>query len=204
MSLIPALTLTGLQQMILTKEEFQKEFGYNSLPAVHRLIREKKIKTQTDGMINTEADENREFCLKRREKIQKKGTKKAPKSEEKPAAKNQKPEMQLNLELDILSQKYEQAQKNNRLLDVKIKKELGDTVSKDILNRAIVATFDELFKTLSELPNMYANEMINIINSSDVPRESLVEYLTDKIITELNAAVDNAKKAAKKYFEEKK
>ena len=90
------------------------------------------------------------------------------------------------------------------MLDLKIKKELGDTVSKDILNRAIVATFDELFKTLSELPNMYANEMINIINSSDVPRESLVEYLTDKIITELNAAVDNAKKAAKKYFEEKK
>lgn len=155
-------------------------------------------------MINTEADENREFCLKRREKLQKKGAKKAPKSEEKPASKNQKPEMQLNLELDILSQKYEQAQKNNRLLDLKIKKELGDTVSKDVLNRAIVATFDELFKTLSELPNMYANEMINIINSSDVPKESLVEYLTDKIITELNAAVDNAKKAAKKYFEEKK
>ena len=102
--------------MILTKEEFQKEFGYNSLPAVHRLIREKKIKTQTDGMINTEADENREFCLKRREKIQKKGAKKAPKSEEKPAAKNQKPEIHLNLELDILSQKYEQAQKQYELI----------------------------------------------------------------------------------------
>lgn len=189
--------------MILTKEEFLKEFEYNSLPAVHRLKREGKIVVRDDGMIDTEAEGNREWCKKRREKLAKKAKGKTPQAEEKPTKKNQKPEAQINLELDILSQKYKQAEKQNKLLDLKITKEQGDTVSKEVLNRCIIAAFDSLFKTLAEFPNVYASEIINIVHSNDSPKEPLIDYLTGKILTELNVGVENAKKAVKKFYGDK-
>ena len=65
--------------MILTKEEFQQYFEYNSLPAVHRLIREGKIVARGDGTIDTDAKENKEFCQKRKQKIDKKNAAKPAK-----------------------------------------------------------------------------------------------------------------------------
>lgn len=187
--------------MILTKEEFQREFEYNSLPAVHRLIREKKIEDRSDGMIDTETEKNKEWCLKRWEKIKKRATKGTKTQEEKPTGKKQKPEAQLNLELDILNEKYEQAQKQNRLLDLKITKEQGDTISTGVLNRCIISTFDEMFKSLADIPNIYASDVVDIVQSSDSPKEAVAEYLTSKIVSALKMGLDCAKKTAKKYYE---
>lgn len=187
--------------MILTKEEFQREFEYNSLPAVHRLIREKKIEDRSDGMIDTETEKNKEWCLKRWEKIKKRATKGTKAQEEKPTGKKQKPEAQLNLELDILNEKYEQAQKQNRLLDLKITKEQGDTISTGVLNRCIISTFDEMFKSLADIPNIYASDVVDIVQSSDSPKEAVAEYLTSKIVSALKMGLDCAKKTAKKYYE---
>ena len=44
--------------MILTKEEFEKHYAFNSQSAVCRLIREKKIKTNKDGLIDTNDEFN--------------------------------------------------------------------------------------------------------------------------------------------------
>lgn len=187
--------------MILTKEEFQREFEYNSLPAVHRLIREKKIEDRSDGMIDTETEKNKEWCLKRWEKIKKRATKGTKTQEEKPTGKKQKPEAQLNLELDILNEKYEQAQKQNRLLDLKITKEQGDTISTGVLNRCIISTFDEMFKSLADIPNIYASDVVDIVQSSDSPKEAVAEYLTSKIVSALKMGLDCAKKTTKKYYE---
>lgn len=187
--------------MILTKEEFKEEFGYNSLPAVHRLIRENKIKTRPDGTIDTNAKENKAWCKKRREKIGKQAAKGTKTQEEKPTGKKQKPEAQLNLELDILNEKYEQAQKQNRLLDLKITKEQGDTISTGVLNRCIISTFDEMFKGLADIPNIYASDVVDIVQSSESPKEAVAEYLTSKIVSALKMGVDCAKKTAKKYYE---
>lgn len=184
--------------MILTKEEFLKEFEYNALPAVHRLVREGKIKLNADDMIDT-AD-NEDFCKKRKEKLKKnkaKGTK-TPKAAEKP----KKNENQLSLEIDMFNSRLSENQAKAELLRLKVAKEKGKVVETNVLNTVIRLTFDDMIKTLTEFPNIYAMDIINIVHAEENPKEILVEYLTNKITESLKMGLNNAKMAAKKYYKD--
>ena len=57
--------------MILTKEEFEKQYNFNSQSGVCRIIREKKIRLNKDGMIDTSDEYNIPYCTKREERIKK-------------------------------------------------------------------------------------------------------------------------------------
>ena len=185
--------------MILTKEEFQQYFEYNSLPAVHRLIREGKIVARGDGTIDTDAKENKEFCQKRKQKIDKKNAAKpAKKTEAKPA--NIKTADQLSLEIDILNSKLEERASRVELLNLKIAKEKGQLIETDVLNRCIRAAFDDMIKSLTEFPNIYASEVIGIVKAEENPKEILVEYLTQKITSTIKMGLENARQAARKYY----
>lgn len=182
--------------MILTKEEFLNEFEYNSLPAVHRLVREGKVKLNSDDMIDTA--ENEDFCKKRKEKL-KKSKEKDKKS--KSPVKDKKLESQLSLDIDILNSKLDERRSRAELLQIKIAKEKGAVIETSVLNRVIRAAFDDMIKSLTEFPNIYASEIINIVHAEENPKEILVEYLTTKITSSLKMGLENAKAAAKKYYE---
>lgn len=186
--------------MILTKEEFKDKFEYCDIPAVHRLIRSKKIDVREDGNIDTNGtDKNREFCQKRQEKLDR---------DKKKAAKKTKPQKttktldQLSLDINLMNSRLEESKRRAELLNIKVKKEKGELIETEILSQCIKLTFDSMIKGLVELPNIYANEIIGVVKSDDYnSREVLVEYLTQKITSCIRTGLDNAKTAAKKYYE---
>ena len=55
-------------------------------------------------------------------------------------------------------------------------------------------------KTLVEFPNIYANDIINLVRAEEEPKEILVEFLTDKVTEAIKMGLANAKQAAKKYY----
>lgn len=186
--------------MILTKEEFKERFAYTDLPSVHRLIRSGKIDVREDGTIDTNGTEkNKEFCLRRDEKLQK-AKKKSQKKEKTP--KNAKTLDQLSLDIKLMNSKLEESQRRAELLNIKAQKEKGELVETDVLSQCVKLTFDSMIKSLVEIPNIYANEIIGIVKADDYnSREVLVEYLTQKITSCIKTGLDNAKTAAKKYYE---
>lgn len=184
--------------MILTKEEFLKEFEYNSLPAVHRLVREGKLKLNDDDMIDTL--ENEEFCKTRKEKLKNKKEKRN-KTATTPK-KTAKTEDQLILDIDMFNARLSENRAKAELLSLKVAKEKGKVVETNVLNTVIRLTFDDMIKTLTEFPNIYAMEIINIVHAEENPKEILVEYLTNKITESLKMGLNNAKQAAKKYYKD--
>lgn len=187
---------------IYTKEEFEKEYGFNSPSAVYRLIREGKIKLDKKGMIDTSTDENAPYCQKRKEKIerlQSKG-KKEKQTEPTKQAKNQKSADQLALEIDLLNARLEEKQQKSELTKIKIAKEKREVIETDVLNRCIQEIFGDMIKRLTELPNIYAGDIIKTVQSEENPKELIVEFLTQKITTTLKQGLKSAKEAAQKYY----
>ena len=71
----------------------------------------------------------------------------------------------------------------------------------DVLNRVITTVFDSLFKELSELPSITADEIVNMVQAEKSPAEKVTTYLTDRILKALKTALNTAEKKAKKYYE---
>lgn len=190
--------------MILTKEEFEKHYNFNSQSAVCRLIREKKIKLNKDGLIDTNDEENVSYCQKREEKINRLQAKKS-KSEKVVEAskqqKNQKSADQLALEIDILNARLEEKNQNVELKKLKIAKEKKEVIETDVLNRCIQEIFGDMIKRLTEIPNIYAGDIIKTVQAEENPKELIIEFLTQKISQTLKFGLQSAKEAAKKYYE---
>lgn len=189
--------------MILTKKEFAKQYNYNSESAICRLVREKKIKARKDGLIDTNDDYNMEFCEKREEKVKRlqAKSKKTDSKEEFKQSKNQKSADQLALELDLLNARLEEKQQRSELTKLKIAKEKKEVIETEVLNRCIQEIFGDMIKRLTELPNIYAGDIIKTVQSEDSPKELIVEFLTQKITNTLKLGLQSAKTAAKKYYE---
>lgn len=182
--------------MLLTRSEFQKEFRFTSASSVSKLITGGKIAVNDDGYIDTNSKENKGWVSKRRAELRKQ------KKEAKAAAQGTgKSQTQLSLELDILTAKLDEKKRRTELLDLKVQKEKKEVIETDVLNRVLIMIFDDLFKNLAEFPNNYASEIINIVKAEKEPKEKLIEFLTDHIITNLKTGLDNTRKAAKKYYE---
>ncbi len=189
--------------MILTKEEFEKHYNFNSPSAVCRLVREKKIKLNKDGMIDTNDEHNANYCQKREEKIKRLKTKSKREEPEKfKQSKNQKSSDQLALEIDLLNARLEEKNQNAELKRIKIAKEKREVIETDVLNRCIQEIFGDMIKRLTELPNIYAGDIIKTVQSEENPKELIVEFLTQKISTTIKQGLQSAKTAAKKYYEE--
>lgn len=190
--------------MILTKEEFEKHYNFNSQSAVCRLIREKKIKLNKDGLIDTNDEENASYCQKREEKINRLQAKK-DKSEKvvetSKQQKNQKSADQLALEIDLLNARLEEKQQKSELTKLKIAKEKKEVIETDVLNRCIQEIFGDMIKRLTEIPNIYAGDIIKTVQAEENPKELIVEFLTQKISQTLKLGLQSAKEAAKKYYE---
>lgn len=189
--------------MILTKEEFEKQYDFNSPSAVCRLIREKKIKLNKAGMIDTNDEHNAVYCQKREEKIKRLQNKKQKEKATEPKAnKNQKSADQLALEIDLLNARLEEKNQNAELKRIKIAKEKREVIETDVLNRCIQEIFGDMIKRLTEIPNIYAGDIIKTVQSEENPKELIVEFLTQKISSTLKQGLQSAKSAAKKYYEE--
>lgn len=188
--------------MILTKEEFEKQYDFNSPSAVCRLVREGKIKLDKKGMIDTNDEHNAAYCQKREEKIKRLQSKtKKEKATEPKQNKNQKSADQLALEIDLLNARLEEKQQKSELTKIKIAKEKREVIETDVLNRCIQEIFGDMIKRLTELPNIYAGDIIKTVQSEENPKELIVEFLTQKISTTLKQGLQSAKTAAKKYYE---
>ena len=190
--------------MILTKEEFEKHYNFNSQSAVCRLIREKKIKTNKDGLIDTNDEFNISYCQKREEKVKRLQTKEKKKDNtgDTKQSKNQKSADQLALEIDLLNARLEEKQQKSELTKLKIAKEKKEVVETDVLNRCIQEIFGDMIKQLTELPNVCAGDIIRTVRSEENPKELIIEFLTQKISTTLKKGLQSAKTAAKKYYGE--
>lgn len=186
----------------LTKDEFEKRFQFNSPSAVLRLIREKKIRLNKQGEIDTLDEYNIPYCQKREERIKKALLKTV---KEKPSVqkvnKNAKSADQLALEIDLLNAKLEEKQQNAELKRIKIAKEKREVIETEVLNRCIQEIFGDMIKRLTELPNIYAGDIIKTVQSEDNPKELIVEFLTQKITNTIKVGLQTAKTAAKKYYE---
>lgn len=188
--------------MILTKEEFEEYYAFNSQSAICRLIREKKIKTNKEGLIDTNDEFNISYCQKREEKIKRLQTKSKKKETNEPKqAKNQKSADQLALEIDILNARLEEKNQNVELKRLKIAKERKEVIETDVLNRCIQEIFGDMIKRLTEIPNIYAGDIIKTVQAEENPKELIVEFLTQKISQTLKLGLQSAKEAAKKYYE---
>lgn len=190
--------------MILTKEEFEKHYNFNSQSAVCRLIREKKIKLNKNGLIDTNDEVNMLYCQKREEKInrlQAKNEKKEKIVEQPKQLKNQKSADQLALEIDLLNARLEEKNQNAELKRLKIAKEKKEVIETDVLNRCIQEIFGDMIKRLTEIPNIYAGDIIKTVQAEENPKELVVEFLTQKISQTLKLGLQSAKEAAKKYYE---
>lgn len=190
--------------MILTKEEFEKHYNFNSQSAVCRLIREKKIKLNKNGLIDTNDEENASYCQKREEKINRLQAKKGKSEkvvEQTKQQKNQKSADQLALEIDLLNARLEEKQQRSELTKLKIAKEKKEVIETDVLNRCIQEIFGDMIKRLTEIPNIYAGDVIKTVQSEENPKELIVEFLTQKISQALKQGLQSAKTAAKKYYE---
>lgn len=188
--------------MILTKEEFEKHYAFNSQSAICRLIREKKIKLNKEGLIDTNDEFNASYCQKREEKIKRLQTKsKKKEGNETKQSKNQKSADQLALEIDILNARLEEKNQNVELKRLKIAKERKEVIETDVLNRCIQEIFGDMIKRLTEIPNIYAGDIIKTVQAEEHPKELIVEFLTQKISQTLKLGLQSAKEAAKKYYE---
>lgn len=190
--------------MILTKEEFEKHYNFNSQSAVCRLIREKKIKLNKDGLIDTNDENNASYCQKREEKINRLKAKKNKSEkvvETSKQQKNQKSADQLALEIDLLNARLEEKQQKSELTKLKIAKEKKEVIETDVLNRCIQEIFGDMIKRLTEIPNIYAGDIIKTVQAEENPKELIIEFLTQKISQTLKFGLQSAKEAAKKYYE---
>ncbi len=191
---------------ILKKEEFREFYDYNSLQAVYRLLREGKIVAEKDGRINTESEKNSDFCKARLEKIKNQKPKEEKQktqttSTSSKAGKNQKSADQLALEIDLLNAKLEEKNQNAELKRIKIAKEKREVIETDVLNRCIQEIFGDMIKRLTDIPNIYAVDIIKTVQAEENPKELIVEFLTQKISNTLKQGLQAAKTAAKKYYE---
>lgn len=187
--------------MILTKEEFEDFYNFNSASAVCRLIREKKIFPNKDGLIDTNDERNALYCQKREERLKRSKTSKKEKPSEIKQNKNQKSADQLALEIDLLNARLDEKQQRSALMKLKIAKEQREVIETDVLNRCIQAIFGDMIKSLTDLPNVYAGDLIKMVQTEENPKELVVEFLTQKISSTLRTGLESAKKAAKKYYE---
>ncbi len=179
--------------MLLSIKEFAEEYGYSGVNSVYKLIQKKKIIVNNDKLIDTKLNED--FCQKRKEILnaQKNGT---------ATTKTEKNSHQLTLQIDELNAKLDERRLRGELLKLKIAKDKGSVVETSVLNNVIKMTFEDMMKTLVEFPNIYANDIINLVRAEEEPKEILVEFLTDKVTEAIKMGLANAKQAAKKYYKE--
>lgn len=189
--------------MILTKEEFEKQYNFNSQSGVCRIIREKKIRLNKDGMIDTSDEYNIPYCTKREERIKKQQNKQTKEKvvEGIKTKKNQKSADEIALSIDLLNARLDEKRQRSELMRLKIAKEQNEVIETEVLNRCIQEIFSDMIKNLTELPNIYANDLIKIVQSEEQPKEIIVEFLTQKITSTLKLGLTSAKTATKKYYE---
>lgn len=189
--------------MILTKEEFEKQYNFNSQSGVCRIIREKKIRLNKDGMIDTSDEYNIPYCTKREERIKKQQNKQTKEKvvEEIKTKKNQKSADEIALSIDLLNARLDEKRQRSELMRLKIAKEQNEVIETEVLNRCIQEIFSDMIKNLTELPNIYAGDLIKIVQSEEQPKEIIVEFLTQKITSTLKLGLTSAKTATKKYYE---
>lgn len=189
--------------MILTKEEFEKQYNFNSQSGVCRIIREKKIRLNKDGMIDTSDEYNIPYCTKREERIKKQQSNQTKEKvvEEIKTKKNQKSADEIALSIDLLNARLDEKRQRSELMRLKIAKEQNEVIETEVLNRCIQEIFSDMIKNLTELPNIYANDLIKIVQSEEQPKEIIVEFLTQKITSTLKLGLTSAKTATKKYYE---
>lgn len=189
--------------MILTKEEFEKQYNFNSQSGVCRIIREKKIRLNKDGMIDTSDEYNIPYCTKREERIKKQQNKQTKEKvvEEIKTKKNKKSADEIALSIDLLNARLDEKRQRSELMRLKIAKEQNEVIETEVLNRCIQEIFSDMIKNLTELPNIYANDLIKIVQSEEQPKEIIVEFLTQKITSTLKLGLTSAKTATKKYYE---
>ena len=189
--------------MSLTKEEFEKQYNFNSQSGVCRIIREKKIRLNKDGMIDTSDEYNIPYCTKREERIKKQQNKQTKEKvvEEIKTKKNQKSADEIALSSDLLNARLDEKRQRSELMRLKIAKEQNEVIETEVLNRCIQEIFSDMIKNLTELPNIYAGDLIKIVQSEEQPKEIIVEFLTQKITTTLKLGLTSAKTATKKYYE---
>ena len=72
----------------------------------------------------------------------------------------------------------------------------------EVVNKAMANIFDSLSQNLPEIPAIYADDIINIIKSDKNPKENIVKFLTDKIISQIRSSLENAENTTRKYYEE--
>lgn len=189
--------------MILTKEEFEKQYNFNSQSGVCRIIREKKIRLNKDGMIDTSDEYNIPYCTKREERIKKQQNKQTKEKvvEEIKTKKNQKSADEIALSIDLLNARLDEKRQRSELMRLKIAKEQNEVIETEVLNRCIQEIFSDMIKNLTELPNIYAGDLIKIVQSEEQPKEIIVEFLTQKITSTLKLGLTSVKTATKKYYE---
>lgn len=183
----------------VTKKEFSELFGYKHVSSVSHLIADGKIEADESGMINLDSKKNKKWVKAKEKELKQKQNNDAPVAVEPP--KNQKDDNQIGIEIEILNQKLSERQKKTTLLDLKIAKERKEVVETEVLNRVIMTVFDTLFKNLAELPSIYVDDIVSMVKSSKTPKETVVKYLTDKIISHIRSSLDVAENTAKKYYE---
>lgn len=187
-------------QYYLTKEEFAKELKFTDMSPVYRLIREKKIVLNNDGLIDMFDKINAKYIENRRKFLSKKNN--IQQETEVKQVKWQKSADQLALEIDLLNARLEEKKQKSELTRIKIAKENREVVETEVLNRCIQETFSEMIKRLTEIPSVYAIDIIKMIKSEENPKELVVEFLTQKITNTLKLGLQAAKTAAKKYYGE--
>ncbi|MBQ9149853.1 hypothetical protein IJX73_02870 [bacterium] len=184
--------------MILTKSEFRDQFKFKNLSSVSNLLKNGDIVANKDGCIDLQNKKNKKWAKEREKKLEQEANEKQAQKELKAQQEAQKHD----INYQILQQKLDENLTKAKILNLKYQKENKEVVETEVLNRVITTIFDTLFKNLAELPAKNIEEVLNIFEINDKPKEAIIAFLTEKILTILKTALEAAEKKAKKYYEE--
>jgi len=180
--------------MLYTKTEFAKNVLDVEPPRLSALINKKKIVANKDGKIDDENKVNAKYLIERQGNIKKFEAPKGRYDGVNPDEVYEAQSGKEKLETQLLEERISKEKSANILISLKLAKDKKEIVETELLNKIIIGSFDSLFKTILEYPNNIADELIDIVKTSESPRTDIIQILTLGIGELLKKSLSEAEK----------
>jgi len=101
-------------------------------------------------------------------------------------------------ELEHTRQKTLAAEKNNKLLEIKLAQAKKELVSTIVVRHVIQSTFSTFFNSLIQYPQNVADELIDIVNTKgEHARQAIIEKISKEMRTNIEHSIDHAEQSLK-------
>ena len=168
---------------------------------ITKLIADGKLVVNAKNKIDTEDEHNKRYLEFERAENRRKFYKADDEEVQEPSEEDLEiVKSKYKLEVEYLKERTLKEKTNNKILNLKLRREKREVVDTDTLNRVILHSYDFLFKNILEMPSLIVDEMLDISKKED-PRNLVIKFLTKKLDRILRDSLDSAKKGMIKTSE---